>query len=141
MTLYIPYADELLHGTFGDQAAMDIRAVVVNITGAGTLYTFSAAHQFLTDVPSGSRVAVSGAIAGLTVSSGKLLATDTVIGTVPPGDTAEGLIVYKHTGSDATAKLMEFKTKRQDGTTDISFLGNGGPLTIDWDANGVIRLR
>lgn len=136
MTLYTPAADGLLHGTLGDLEALDLRAVLVDLAD----YTFSAAHSTLADIPAGARVATSGAIANLSILGGKLLADDTVIDPVT-GDTAEGVAVYIHDAIEAGTVLLDFKSKRSDGTTDIAFTPNGGAVTLDWhDTNGILRL-
>ena len=36
-----------------DLSSVNVKALLVNVSGAGTLYTYSAAHEFLSDIPSG----------------------------------------------------------------------------------------
>jgi hypothetical protein len=81
----------------------DIRAILIDAAD----YTYSAAHQFLSSVPGAARVSVSGALTGKTTVNG---AFDHAQGTftTPTGDPCEALIYYKHTGSDATARLIAY---------------------------------
>jgi hypothetical protein len=77
----------------------DVRVILVNVSGTGTLYTFSAAHANLSDVASATRISDAAvALAGRTITSGVFDATDTVFTAEPTDNSAEALIIYKHTG-------------------------------------------
>ncbi|MGP3684139.1 hypothetical protein ACTVZO_05395 [Streptomyces sp. IBSNAI002] len=111
-----------------DLAADDIRAVIVDTAD----YTYSAAHDFLADVPGGARVAVSSALGSKTTTGGVFDAADTTFSAVT-GDSVEAIVLYKHTGSDATADLIAYI----DG---VSVTPNGGDITIQWNASGIFAL-
>lgn len=117
-----------------DLLADDIRVIIVDLAD----YTYSSAHNFLDDVPAAARVAVSGALTGKTSVGGLFDATDPVISGVT-GDPSEAVIVYKHTGVDATANLICFIDTESDGSTPITFTPNGGDATVTFP-NGILQL-
>lgn len=108
----------------------DIRLVLVDAAD----YTFSAAHDFLDDVPGAARVAVSGSFTGKTVTSG-VADADNVVLTAVSGDPCEAIIIYKHTGSDATSRLIA----RIDTAGGLPVTPVGTDITIVWD-NGANRI-
>jgi hypothetical protein len=83
-------------------ASDDIRVLAVD----SALYTPNlATHEFLSSIPSGARLGASGALTGKSVVNGIFDANDTTIsglGTNP----VDYAVFYKHTGSDATARLI-----------------------------------
>lgn len=89
-------------------------------------YTFSAAHDFLDDVPSGARVGTAQTLASKTVTSGVADAADVTF-TAVTGDPVEAIVIWKDTGSEATSRLIAYI----DG---ISVTPNGGNITVAWDA-------
>ncbi|WP_030659750.1 MULTISPECIES: hypothetical protein [Streptomyces] len=123
-----PSFKQLLLGGDIDLAADDIRAVLVDTAD----YTYSAAHDFLDDVAAGARVAVSGALASKTIASGVFDAADVTF-TAATGDSVEAIVLYKHTGADATAPLIAYI----DG---VSVTPNGGNIVAQWNASGIFAL-
>ncbi|MEU9415175.1 hypothetical protein [Streptomyces sp. NPDC048272] len=111
-----------------NMATDDIRAVIIDSAD----YTFSAGHDFLDDVPGGARVAVSSALSSKTTTGGTFDAADPTL-TAVTGDSVEAVVLYKHTGSDATANLIAYI----DGVT---ITPNGGNITIQWDPTGIFSL-
>jgi hypothetical protein len=114
----------------------DIRVILVD----GADYTFSAAHDFLDDVAAGGRVAVSSAFSSKTVTSGIADSADVTLSAVT-GDPCEMLVIYKHTGSDATSRLIA-KIDTVQGGGALSVTPNGGDITIQWDnsTNKIFKL-
>lgn len=106
----------------------DIRAVIVDSAD----YAFSAAHDFLDDVPGGARVAVSSALGSKTTTGGVFDAADATLSAVT-GDSVEAVVIYKHTGTDSTSSLIAYI----DGVTVTP---NGGNITIQWDPTGIFAL-
>jgi hypothetical protein len=102
----------------------DIRAILIDTAD----YTFSAAHDFLDDVPSGARVSTF-TLSGKTVTGGTWDATDGAWSSVT-GDASEAIILYVHTGTDATARLLFYL----DG---ITVTPNGGNINCAWHASGI----
>lgn len=123
-----PSFKELLLGGDIDLAADDIRAIIVDTAD----YTYSSAHNFLDDVAAGARVATSSALGSKTITNGVFDAADVTYNTVT-GDSVEAIVLYKHTGNEATASLIAYI----DG---ISVTPNGGNITVSWNASGIFAL-
>ena len=130
--LYDPGRQAFLEADL-DWTGQDMRVILVDLAD----YTFSAAHQFLTSVPAGARVAVSGALTGKTATSGVADADDVTFTSVT-GDQSEALVIYQHTGVDATSRLVAFI----DTATGFPITPNGGNITVIWDAgaNRIFKL-
>lgn len=100
-------------------------------------YTFSAAHQYLSQVAAAGRVAYA-ALAGKSSSSGIADATDTVLSSVT-GDSCESLVLCKWTGDENTSLLIGYIDTAAAG---LPVTPNGGDITITWDngANKIFKL-
>jgi len=109
----------------------DIRLILID-TGAYTVNL--ATHDFLDDVPGGARIAVSSSLAGKTATDGVADANDVVLTSVS-GVQSEALILYKHTGTDSTSRLICYI----DTATGLPITPNGADITIQWD-NGSNRI-
>lgn len=116
-----------------DWTGQDMRVILVDLAD----YTFSAAHQFLTSVPAGARVAVSAALTGKTATNGAADADDVTF-TAVTGDPSEALVIYQHTGVEATSRLVAYI----DTATGFPVTPNGGNITVTWDsgANRIFTL-
>ena len=109
----------------------NIKAVIVDLAD----YTVNlATHEFLSDVPSGGRVATSPNLGGKTATNGVADATDAVF-TAVTGDQAEAVIIYKDTGTAATSPLIAYI----DSATGLPVTPNGGDITVTWD-NGTNKI-
>lgn len=128
--LYPKFKEALLSGTI-DLTSNDIRAILIDSAD----YTYSSAHDFLDDVPSGARVATSSALASKTVALGVFDAADKTL-TAVTGDQAEVVIIYKHTGTESTSPLIAYI----DSGTNLPVTPNGGDITIQWNASGIFAL-
>lgn len=132
--LYDKAREEYLAGNY-DFDGDDVRMVLVNVSGAGTLYTFSAAHTVMTSVNAASRISTPVALASKTVTNGVADAADATATSVS-GDTCEALILFNEGGgTDATRELIAYI----DGFTVTP---NGGNITAVWDngANKIFKL-
>lgn len=112
----------------------DVRAILVD-TG---LYTVNlATDQFLTAIAGGARISVSGSLTTKTATAGVADADD-VSFTAVTGATVEAIVLYKHTGVDATSRLIAYI----DTATGLPFLPSGGNVAIQWDngSNKIFRL-
>jgi len=104
----------------------DIRCILVDTDD----YSVDlAAHDNLDDIPSGARVATSGALTGKTVVAGVADADDVTFSAVT-GDQSEALVIYKHTGTESTSRLIAYI----DSATGLPVTPNGGDITIQWDS-------
>jgi len=114
--------------------ADDIKAVLVDTA----LYTVDLdAHQFLSDIPGGARVATSANLAGKTTTDGVADANDVTFPAVS-GASVEALVLYQDTGVEATSRLIAYI----DTATGLPVTPNGGDITIQWaaTANRIFRL-
>lgn len=112
----------------------DIRVILIDVAD----YTVNlATHDNLDDIPAGARVAVSGALAGKTVVDGVADADDKTL-TAVTGDPSEALVIYQHTGTESTSRLIAYI----DTATGLPVTPNGGDITIQWDsgANKIFKL-
>ena len=102
-------------------------------------YTLNAStHDFLDDVAAGGRVATSSAsLANKTNTAGVMDADDHTINSVS-GDQFEAIVMFKHTGTDATARLIAYI----DSYTGLPCTPNGGNITVSWpnDSNKIFKL-
>ena len=97
-----------------------------------------AADEFLADIPVAARVAVASAtLANKTATNGVCDADDHTLTTVS-GDQFEAIVIYKHTGSDSTARLIAYI----DNYTGLPSTPNGGNITVAWpnDSNKIFKL-
>jgi len=79
-------------------------------------------------------VARSGALSGKTFTLGVFDANDVLVGSVS-GSVVTQLVLFKHTGSDATARLIaNFNTG-----TGLPFTPSGSSVPITWD-NGSSKI-
>ena len=117
-----------------DWAANDIRVILVDAAD----YTVAIdTHDFLDDVPVAARVATSGAFTSKTSTLGVADAADVTLTSVT-GDQSEALVIYQHTGTESTSRLIAYI----DTATGLPITPNGGNITIAWDngANKIFKL-
>lgn len=107
-----------------------IEAVLVD-TGA---YTFSQAHEFLSDVPSAARISTEVALTGRALVSGACDANDVTFPAVS-GPSIEAVVIFKRGGSEAASPLIAFL----DTATGLPITPNTGDIICVWD-NGVNRI-
>lgn len=102
--LFDPGREGFLDGTI-NWSTGDIRAVLVK-----SAYVFSAAHKFLSDLGSNDN-GRSAALATKTVASGVADAADTTL-TATSAVACNALVVFQHTGADATARIIAYTDGR-----------------------------
>jgi hypothetical protein len=99
-----------------------------------------ATDDFIDDIASAARVpAIAsaptlGTITVGTVAAGVFDAADTTF-TALSGDQAESLILYKHTGTESTSKLIGY----WDTATGLQLTPNGADVTVAWNASGILQ--
>ena len=104
----------------------DIRAILIDIAD----YTVDLdLHDNLDDIPGAARVAVSGALTGKTVTDGVADAADVTWSSVT-GDECEAIVLYKHTGTESTSRLIAYI----DSATGLPVTPNGGDIEVQWAA-------
>lgn len=114
-------------------ATDDIRAILVD-TGQYTVNLST--HDFLNDIPSGARIAVTSLI-GESANAGIADANDTTFTSVS-GASVEALVIYKHTGTESTSQLIAYI----DTATGLPVTPGGGDIIVAWDngANKIFKL-
>lgn len=99
------------------------------------VYTYSAAHQFLTSLT--GVVGTAGTIgATKSVTNGLFDGADVTFTTVT-GATVEALVIYVDTGAAGTSPLVAYIDV---GVTGLPVTPNGGDITITWNASGIFQL-
>lgn len=131
--IYPAYRQALLDASSNvDLNDGDVRCILVDTND----YTYSSAHDFLDDVPSGARVATSGALANTTVTNGTFDADDVTFSSVT-GDQSEALIFYIHTGVESTSRLVAYM---DTGVTGLPVTPNGGNISLSFNASGIFTI-
>jgi hypothetical protein len=130
--LYDPGREGFLDGSI-DWDTDDIRVMLVLST-----YTFSAAHKFLADLGAVDNGRTA-ALASKTVTGGVADAADTTLNATAAA-ASKALAVFKHTGSDATARLIAYIDTPTSGLPFTPAAGQAVPITWDNGANKIFKL-
>ena len=112
-----------------DLSAVNIRAILVD-TGA---YTYDDAHDFLDDIPSGARIAVSENLTGKTFGDNGSFDSDDPAFIGVSGASIESIVLYVHTGTDSTSRLIMYQ---DNGVTGLPLTPDGSDVQITVDAGG-----
>lgn len=103
----------------------------------GADYTYNAAHDEITDVPSGARVATSSALGSPTITNGTFDTADFTWSAVT-GDQSEDIISWNDTPTTPTADpLIAFY---DTGITGMPVTPNGGDINVTVNASGWFSL-
>ena len=131
-----PKFKEALLGADVDLPTVNVKAVLVDVGGSD--YTYSATHQFLSDIPSGARVATSGNLGTKTITNGTFDAADITF-TAAAGDPVEAIVLYVDSGTPTTSQLICF-IDTVAGPAPLSITLNGGDVNVAWAAGGIFSL-
>lgn len=110
----------------------NIKALLVD-TSAYTVD--AAAHGYLSDVPSGARIAMSSNLDSKTVTGGVADAADVTLPSVS-GSSVEAIVILKDTGSAATSRLIAYI----DTGSGLPFTPNSGDVRLEWSTNGIFGI-
>lgn len=99
-------------------------------------YTYSGAHEFIDDVPSGARVATATLSSGKTITDGVFDADNVTFSSVT-GDQSEALIIWIDTGVEGTSRLVAFY---DTGVTGLPVTPVGTDIPVAWNASGIFAL-
>ena len=113
---------------------LDLTAVTVKAALLSDAYTYSAAHEFLSDV-SASVLNTAQTLASKAVTGGVFDAADVVYTAVTSGANARYVALYHDTGTAGTSSLIFFV----DTATGLPMATNGGDITVQWD-NGANKI-
>ena len=130
--LFDPGREGFLDGTI-NWSTGDIRVMLVKST-----YAFSAAHKFLADlgVVDNGR---SAALATKTVAAGVAGAANTTLTAIAAAACAS-LVIFQHTGVDATARVIAFIDTPASGLPFTPAASQAVPITWDTGVNKIFKL-
>jgi len=111
----------------------DIRVCLV-----ASAYTFSAAHEFMSDIGANDN-GRSAALGSKTVTSGVADAADTTL-TATAAVACEALVIFQHTGVDATARLIAYIDTPSAGLPFTPSASQVVNITWDSGANKIFKL-
>lgn len=129
--IYPKFKEQALQGGV-NLASGNIKAVLVDLAD----YTYSTAHEFLSDVAVAGRVATSGNLASKSFTNGTFDSADFSF-TAVMGDQSEALIVFIDTGTPSTSRLVAFYDA---GVTGLPVTPNGGDINVTVNASGWFSL-
>jgi hypothetical protein len=112
----------------------DVRVMLVEST-----YAFSAAHDFLNDITAGNDNGRSAALASMTYTNGVFDAADTTI-TATAAVACSALVIFQHTGSDATARLIAYVDTPTSGLPFTPSASQVVPIAWDNGANKIFKV-
>lgn len=129
--IYPLYKQSLIDG----DTNIDLNDLTVKVALVDTgVYTYSAAHQFLTSLT--GVVGTAQTIAATTVTNG-VFDGDNVTYTGVTGNSVEALVIYIDTGVAGTSRLVAYI---DTSVTGLPVTPNGGDITITWNASGIFAL-
>lgn len=128
--IYPKFKQSQIDGNAINLTTVNLKLILVD-TGA---YTYSASHQYLSDVAAGARIATSGNLASKTVINGTLDFADVVFSAVS-GASVEAVILYHDSGVEATSRLICYK---DTGETGLPLTPNGADVNFTVDAAGFL---
>ena len=129
--VYPKWKEALMQGGANSSLTGAVKAYMVD-TGN---YTYSASHQFLSDLPVGARVGAPQTLASKTFVAGVFDAADLSHPSFS-GVSVEALVLAIDTGSDATSRLVAYI----DQATGLSFDPSGVDQPVIWNAAGIFAL-
>lgn len=117
MNVLYPKFKEAILKALVDLSAVSVKWMLVD----EALYTYNAAHEFLSDVPAGARGPSTGALATKTFTNGVFDADDATWTAPAAGTIYEGVLLYVDTGVVGTSRLIQY----------INDAGVGLPITTN----------
>lgn len=130
--LFNPGREGFLDGTI-DWDTGDIRAMLVLST-----YTFDATDKFISDLGAVDN-GRSAALGSKTVTDGIADAADTSLVAIA-ASACKAIIIFQHTGSDATARLIAYIDTPTSGLPFTPSAGQTVNITWDNGANKIFKL-
>lgn len=109
----------------------DVRAILIDTTAYTPNFI---TDKFLVSIPGPARISTCPSFTSKTATAGVADADDVAF-TAVAGPMIEAVVIYKHTGVDATARLIAFI----DTATGLPFIPSGGNVAIQWD-DGVNKI-
>ena len=129
--IYPKWKEALIQGAVNTSLALTVNAYLVD-TGA---YVYSAAHQFLTDLPAPARVGAAVTLGTKTYVNGVFDAGDLNFVAVS-GPTVEAMVLAISTGVEATSRLVAYI----DSAINLPFPPSGVDQPVVFNAAGIFGL-
>jgi len=101
-----------------------------------TLYTFSAAHDNLNDIPVAARIA-SSSLSNVAVSSGRLDADNIDIPSVAVNSVINGVVLFISTANSSTSTLLFIQSEG----VGFPATPDGGTVTVNFEASDPFILK
>jgi len=114
-----------------DLLSVAVYAAVVNVSGAGTLYAYSAAHATLADIPAGAIIATSPALTGKVLGDDASFDSDDPVLSAVTGASIEALVLYVDDGTSTYLILYQ-----DTGVTGLPLAPDGSDVQVLVDAAG-----
>lgn len=109
------------------QAKIDLVSGTVKATLVDTtVYTYSATHETISDVPAGARIATIELASGKSVTNGVFDAADVIFSTVS-GSAAQAMVIWIDGTTDYLVAYL-------DSVTGLPVTPNGGDIELAWDS-------
>jgi hypothetical protein len=133
--IYPKYKEALLSGSANSAlTGAGATGFYVALVDTG-VYTFSAAHQFYSDLT--GVVGTDQEIGSPTLTNGTVDGNDVTFSAVT-GPSVEALVFYrKNAGVNTTWRLVAFI---DSSVTGLPVTPNGGDISIAWNASGIFQL-
>jgi len=109
----------------------NLKLVLID-TGA---YTYSASHEFLSDVPGGAQLKITGSLTGKSVGDDAALHFDNPTFASVTSVSAEAVILFVDTGSASTSRLIVYK---DTGITGLPVTPAGASYNYIVDGAGFV---
>ena len=115
---------------FSGGANCDLIAGAVKIVLLTSGYAFSAAHQFLSDIVAGNRVAISPALTGKSMTVNIFNASAVTLPSVS-GSQVVAYALFIDTGTEATSRLIFFEDARAQVEVAVTATGGATAVTTE----------
>lgn len=130
--LYTKYKEGLLAGNVDFDA--DTMKMILGRTSGYTVNLST--HDFLDDVPAGSRASTTSALTSKTTTNGTADAADPTFTSVPAGAACDYVILTEDNGVESTSQLNAY----YDTGTNIPITPNGGNINVTISGSGLYTL-
>ena len=126
-----PKAKQTALGPGLNLSAGAVKAVLVHTA----IYTYSAAHQFLSDVSAGARVGAAVTLSSKTLTDGVFDAADISVTGLVSAPSVEAIVLYVDTGVEGTSPLVAYI----DTSSGLPVAAGATQVDVTWD-NGTNRI-